>query len=43
VAGASKLAAALQLLPASITDVELHVMQRLQWQPYAGWSGRSLE
>lgn len=43
VAGASKLAAALQLLPASITDIELHVMQRLQWQPYAGWAGRLLE
>ena len=42
VAGASKLAAALQLLPASITDIELHVMQRLQWQPYAGWAARAL-
>lgn len=43
VAGASKLAAALQLLPGSITDIELHIMQRLNWQPYAGWSGRLLE
>lgn len=43
VAGASKLAAALQLLTGSITDIELHVMQRLHWQPYAGWSGRTLE
>jgi hypothetical protein len=43
VAGASKLAAALQLLTGSITDIELHVMQRLQWQPYAGWSGRAIE
>jgi len=41
VAGASKLAAALQLLPGSITDIELHVMQRLAWQPYAGWAARS--
>jgi hypothetical protein len=41
VAGASKLAAALQLMTGSITDIELHVMQRLQWQPYAGWSGRA--
>jgi hypothetical protein len=37
VAGASKLAAALQLLPGVIVDVEVHLMQLLDWQPYAGW------
>jgi hypothetical protein len=43
VAGASKLAAALQLLPGSITDIELHVMHSLNWQPYAGYAGRMFE
>lgn len=43
VAGASKLAAALQLLPGSITDIELHVMHSIKWQPYAGYAGRMFD
>jgi hypothetical protein len=37
VAGCSKLCAALQLPPWSVTSVELHLMQLLGWQPYSGW------
>jgi len=35
VAGTSRLAATLQLLPWAVTNLELHVMQLLEWRPYA--------
>jgi hypothetical protein len=43
VAGCSKLAAALQLLPWAVTSIELHMMQLMDWQPYAGWPMRLQE
>ena len=35
VAGTSRLATTLQLLPWAVTNLELHVMQLLEWRPYA--------
>jgi hypothetical protein len=43
VAGCSKLAGALQLLPWAVTSVELHMMQLMDWQPYASWPLRPQE
>jgi hypothetical protein len=35
VAGTSRLATTLQLLPWAVTNLELHIMQLLEWRPYA--------
>uniref|UniRef100_A0A383VSY5 Uncharacterized protein n=1 Tax=Tetradesmus obliquus TaxID=3088 RepID=A0A383VSY5_TETOB len=43
VAGCSKLAGALALLPWAVTAIELHMMQLMDWQPYAGWALREQE
>lgn len=37
VAGCSRLAAASRLMPWAVTSIELHLMQLLDWRPYAGW------
>lgn len=41
VVGCSKLATALQMVPWAVTSVELHVMQALEWRPYAGFAGHA--
>eukprot|EP00878_Enallax_costatus_P000903 GHUV01001033.1.p1 GENE.GHUV01001033.1~~GHUV01001033.1.p1 ORF type:complete len:584 (+),score=215.02 GHUV01001033.1:192-1943(+) len=41
VVGCSKLATALQMVPWAVTSVELHIMQALDWRPYAGYGGQS--